>query len=154
MTKVMKLYNSLSYTAELMKLVQRTDNHRHHRTSLMQYKCHSSPNKRKKKTPDPIGQYQPLPLLIYRHINTYIGSASMSSLCRRTIRSPQDRNCTSLSIQVYTKEWCGFHTKYIINRTILLCIPCICTQTERENLHLSYRNEPEDRKHVADQIQT
>ena len=27
--------------------------------------------------------------------------------------------------RVYTKEWCGFHTKYIVNRTILLCIPCI-----------------------------
>ena len=46
-TKVMKVHNSLGSTAKLMKLVQRIDNHNHHHTSVMQCKCHSSPNERK-----------------------------------------------------------------------------------------------------------
>jgi hypothetical protein len=41
-TKVMKLHNSLSFVAKLMKLVHRTDNHTHHRTSVMKYKCQNS----------------------------------------------------------------------------------------------------------------
>lgn len=45
--EVMKLHNSLSSVAKLMKLVQRTDNHKHHHTSVMKYKCQSCRTKKK-----------------------------------------------------------------------------------------------------------
>lgn len=56
-TEVMKLHNSLSSVAKLMKLVQRTDNHKHHHTSVMKYKCQSSRSKKEK--PDPSGYFKP-----------------------------------------------------------------------------------------------
>jgi hypothetical protein len=43
-------------------------------------------------------------------------------------------------IQVYTKEWCGFNSEYYLNRTILLCMPCIYTEYTQKNGAVSMVN--------------
>jgi hypothetical protein len=57
-------------------------------------------------------------IYIYMSSNTYVWSyiyiymSSNTYVCGHIYR-------------LYTKEWCGFNSFHYLNRTILLCIPCI-----------------------------
>jgi hypothetical protein len=37
--------------------------------------------------------------------------------------------------RAYTKEWCGFTGDSYLDRTILLCMPCINSVNMKNNLH-------------------
>ena len=55
--------------------------------------------------------------------------------------------------RVYTKEWCGFNSEYYLNRTILLCMPClikfIIHNLSHSTSHIGYKE-----KYIVENVNT